>query len=299
SEASGSVTMEGKDRAATADRVIEIPERSAILLTGEAGRMATVSQEGSALSAPRLEVDRARKTVAGRGGAQARLLPRKDASSSTSGLVGDPKRPVHGKAESIVLDESARVVTLAGHASLWQDDSSISAENITVNDKERTLVAVGSARAVLPVSSGVTPAPGKAVPAAARSVATAPRITWTEAKSEARFEEGTTVERGTQRATARNALARMGADRRLDRVEMEGDVRLTDSATGRTARAEKAVDYPKEGRTVLEGNPAVAEDADGNKVAGASLTIRDRGRSVEVTAPSGGTTETVHKTRRD
>ena len=130
-------------------------------------------------------------------------------------------------------------------------------------------------------------------------VATAPRISWSEAKSEARFEEDVSVERGTQRARAKTATAHMGADRRLERVEMEGDVRLNDSATGRSARAQKATDFPREGRTVLEGSPAVAEDAEGNRVAGATLTITGRGRSVEVTAPTGGTTETVHKTRRN
>ncbi|HEY7863200.1 MAG TPA: LptA/OstA family protein, partial [Thermoanaerobaculia bacterium] len=299
SEAAGGVKMEGEGRKASADRVVEIPERSAILLTGEGGRLATVSQEGSALSAPRVEIDRTRRTIAGRGGAQARLLPRPGSSSASGGILGDPKRPVHGKGDAIVLDENSRVAILSGHASLWQDESSVSAENITVNDTERTLVAVGAARAVLPVSSESTPPAGRPRSPAVRSVATAPRLSWSEAKSEARLEEGVTVERGTQRASARTATAHLGADRRLDRVDMEGDVRLSDSATGRSARAEKATDFPKEGKTVLEGNPAVAEDAEGNKVAGATLTITGRGRSVEVTAPSGGTTETVHKTRPD
>jgi lipopolysaccharide export system protein LptA len=302
SEASGGVRMQGEGRAATADRAVELPGRGAVVLTGEAGRLATVSQEGSALSAPRLEIDRGRRTIAGRGGAQARFLPRKGAPASGAGLIGDPKKPVHGKAETIVLEEESRVASLSGGASLWQEESSISANNITINDRERTLVAVGGARAVLPVSSSgsaTRTAPGATPAPPVRTVASASRIAWSESANEIRLEESVSVERGTQRATAKRGLAEIGADRRLDRVELEGDVHLTDPAAGRTARGQKAIDYPREGKTVLEGSPATAEDAQGNKVAGATLTITERGRRVEVTAPAGGTTETVHKTRRD
>ena len=71
---------------------------------------------------------------------------------------------------------------------------------------------------------------------------------------------------------------------------------LQDSREGRSGKAEHATDWPREGRTVLEGTPAVVIDRDGNRVAGATLTITERGGSVEVTAPEGGTTETIHKT---
>jgi hypothetical protein len=49
---------------------------------------------------------------------------------------------------------------------------------------------------------------------------------------------------------------------------------------------------------VLQGAPAWVTDSEGNRVSGATLTITQRGRNVEVTAPEGGKTETVHKTRR-
>ena len=48
---------------------------------------------------------------------------------------------------------------------------------------------------------------------------------------------------------------------------------------------------------MLWGSPARVTDAGGNQVAGAILTITDRGRSVEITAPEGGKTETIHRTR--
>ena len=82
-------------------------------------------------------------------------------------------------------------------------------------------------------------------------------------------------------------------------MEISGDVDLADRAAGRTARAQKAVDYPKQGKTILWGTPARVTDASGNQVAGAILTIFDRGRSVEITAPEGGKTETIHRTEKN
>ena len=63
-------------------------------------------------------------------------------------------------------------------------------------------------------------------------------------------------------------------------------------------QADHAVDYPPQGRTILEGKPARVADAE-NRVSGAILTITERGRRVEVTAPEGEKTETVHRTKRD
>jgi hypothetical protein len=46
----------------------------------------------------------------------------------------------------------------------------------------------------------------------------------------------------------------------------------------------------------LEGSPAWVLDGQGSRVSGAVLTITERGRRVEVTAPEGGKTETIHRT---
>ena len=82
-------------------------------------------------------------------------------------------------------------------------------------------------------------------------------------------------------------------------MEISGDVDLADHTVGRTARAEKVVDYPKQGKSVLWGAPARVTEASGNQVAGAVLTIYDQGGRVEVTAPEGGKTETIHRTEKN
>jgi lipopolysaccharide export system protein LptA len=129
------------------------------------------------------------------------------------------------------------------------------------------------------------------------TVVTARRLLYRESEASAVFEDAVTVTRGAWRATGDRGAAFFAKDRKLERVELSGGVVLADRATGRTGAADRAVDYPNEGRTVLNGSPARVSDAEGNRVAGSTLTITGRGKNVEVTAPEGGRTETIHKTK--
>jgi lipopolysaccharide export system protein LptA len=129
------------------------------------------------------------------------------------------------------------------------------------------------------------------------TVVTARRLLYRESESSAVFEDGVTVRRGAWRASGDRGVAFFTKDRKLERVELSGGVALADRTTGRTGAADRAVDYPNEGRTVLNGSPARVSDAEGNRVAGSTLTITGRGKNVEVTAPEGGRTETIHKTK--
>lgn len=243
------------------------------------------------------------------------FTPEKGRPAAASPL-GDPQKPTYGKATRIVLDDASRIATLSGAASLWQDASSVAADDITLNDAERSLVAVGNVRAVMP-----PPAPGKApskpkedsssvalakegsssvaLAKEETTVVTAHRLVYREASSSAAFEGGVVVTRGPWRASSDAGTAILDKDRKVERVELTGGVAVNDAAAGRTGRADRAVDYPPEGKTILEGKPARVADAQGNSVAGATLTITERGRRVEVTAPEGGKTLTVHRTRRD
>jgi LPS export ABC transporter protein LptC len=303
-ELSGSVRMKGDGKAATAERAVQVPDRDVWLLTGSSSVSAAVQSGGSKLSAPRIEIGQKSRTVTADGGARAVFEPEKD-KPVTAYPVGDPSKPTYGKAARIALDDNAKIATLSGAASLWQEGSSVSADDITLNDAERTLVAVGNARAVLPPSSPGAPPPTRAAPtknpaASAKvesTVVTSQSLHYKDAASQVTFEKDVVMTRGLFRASAADGAAWFDAEHKVERVELTGSVSLDDAAAGRKGQADHAVDSPKLDRTVLEGNPAVVTDAEGNRVAGATLTITERGRRVEVTAPEGGKTVTVHKTR--
>lgn len=306
-ELSGSVQMWGEGKSGKAEQAVQVPSRGVWILTGSAAASATVESGGSKVSAPKIEIGEKRHDVTADGGARAVFTPEKGKAAAASPL-GDPQKPTYGKAVRIVLDDTARLATLSGAASLWQDASSLSADDITLNDAERSVVAVGNVRAVMPPPAP-TQAPAAAVARADRSaqgpakaettVVTGRRLVYREAAGSAAFDGGVVVTRGGWRSSSNEGTAFFDKDRKVQRVEVTGGVSLTDAAAGRAGQADRAVDYPAEGRTILEGKPARVSDAEGNRVAGATLTITDRGRRVEVTAPDGGKTETVHKTKRD
>jgi lipopolysaccharide export system protein LptA len=217
----------------------------------------------------------------------------------------------------MTLDDATKVATLSGNATLWQGASSVNGNDITLNDAERTLVAVGNTRTVFAPDPAAKPAKSNTAAGKEKdrpSVVTARRLIYREEKRDieqekdknakdkgtvtatAAFDGSVVVTSADWRATGAEATAFIGADRQLDRVLLKGDVTLLDTRAGRTGKAERATDLPREGKTILEGSPASVVDREGNRVAGATLTITQRGGSVEVTAPEGGRTETIHKT---
>lgn len=291
----GSVRVEAGERRADAARAVELDPKGLWLLTGDGGHAARVESRGSKLSADRIELDRPRQQVRGSGRARAVLGgddPERSGHSVT--FVGDPKRPSYGKADRIVLDDGAQVATLSGSASVWQDDSSLFADDITLSDAQKTVTAVQNVRAVMAPDRSAKPADRNA------SVVVSRRLVYRESDRSGRFDGGVTVRRGAGwRATGGESTAWLGKDRGVDCMEISGDVDLVDRPAGRTAKAEKAVDYPNQGKTLLWGSPARVTSAGGNQVAGAVLTIFDRGGRVEITAPEGGKTETIHRTEKN
>ena len=187
-ELSGNVRMWGDGKSGTAESAIQVPSRSVWLLTGSAAASATVVSGGSRVSAPRIEIGEKRRDVTAEGGARAVFVPEKGRPAGATPL-GDPDLPTYGKASRIVLDDTTHLATLSGGASLWQGDGSLAADDITLNDAERTLVGVGNVRAVLP-----PPAPSASAPhAATADKSAAPTPKKTEKSVEGHAKEETSV----------------------------------------------------------------------------------------------------------
>ena len=289
----GQALLQTQDRLAKADKAVVRPESAVWVLTGGPRGSAVAQKGASRVSAPRIELDQTRKTLRAVGGARAVFIP-EEGNERTAALWGDSKRPTYGKAEQMVFEDANRTATLLGNAAMWQDNASLTGDTITLDDVRRTLLAVLHTRTIF------TPASDPKTPQADRrpTVVTAQRVTYHETEARAQFEGDVVLTRGLARSTARAAQAFFTTDRKLERIELTGGVTLSDPVAGRYGKADRAVDSPREGKTVLEGCPASVSDVQGNRVTGAILTIAERGLKVEVTAPEGGKTETIHQTSR-
>jgi lipopolysaccharide export system protein LptA len=291
----GDVRLESDGRAGDAEKVVELTSKRLWQLIGGPKQSARVTSGGSKLSADSIEIDPDGDVVRGRGRARAVFTPDAQRKVRMTGFVGDPKRPTFGKADLIVLEDAKKTGTLSGSATLWQDDSSLFADDIAMSDADRTVRAAGNVRTVM---APAAPKPG-AADARPASVITSKRLLYRDSDRSARFEGGVAITRGGWRASGADSTAWLDEEGGVESVEISGQVKMSDRSTGRSGTADKALDSPKTGKTVLWGSPARVTDAGGNQVAGAVLTIADRGRSVEVTAPEGGKTETIHRTQKN
>ena len=135
--------------------------RGVWVLTGDGTRAARVESGGSRISAERIEIERPLKQVRAQGKARAVFSPDRREESRTVTFVGDPKKPTYGQGDRISLDDERHLATLSGSASVWQDNSSLFADDITLSDTEKTVTAVQNVRAVLS-PSGPVPREGPA-----------------------------------------------------------------------------------------------------------------------------------------
>jgi LPS export ABC transporter protein LptC len=297
-------------RRAQSARAAQLGSRGVWVLTGDGRGAAKVESGRSRISADRIEIERPLKQVRAEGKARAVFAPDPDKKERTVTFAGDPKRPAYGQGDRISLDDERHLATISGSASLWQDKSSLFADDITLSDADKTVTAVQNVRAVLSPSKPPgerdaprpTPGPEEKQDKSA-SVILAKRMVYRDTDKSARFEGGVTMTRGGMHASGGESTAWLSKDNDedhgVDCVEITGDVKMVDRVLGRSASADKALDYPKLGKTVLWGSPARVVESTGNQIAGAVLTITDRGRSVEITAPEGGKTETIHRTEKD
>jgi len=237
----------------------------------------------------RIDLDEKRGVVVATGDARAILLPGPSNASAPS-FVTSAKAPTRARADRIVLDDRARTAQLSGRAALWQGDDSLAADRIDLHDADRTAFAEGDVRV-----SGRSAA-GKDAKASPRTAVSARTMRWTDATRTAAFEGGVVARRGTQTARGDRGECRMDASGRVERTVLEDAVTLEDPSTGRRGSGTRAVDDPAAGVTNLAGEPAVAQDAQGNRIQGSVLTFRKESGSVEVKAKDGGRVESVYQT---
>ncbi len=113
----------------------------------------------------------------------------------------------------------------------------------------------------------------------------------------ARFENHVVAHRGPQIALGDSAESHFNAQNQIERTIVTGHANFSDSATGRRGTGDRAEDEPLTGVTTLFGEPAVAHDALGNRIAGAVLTFRKDSGSVEATAKDGQKIESTYQTK--
>lgn len=229
------------------------------------------------------------------------------------------KGPVHAIADEAELDQASGEAVLRGHARLWQQDNSIGAPRIVLNQRKQTLAATTANPAEPVVAVLIDAAPGRGN---GRAIANDRAATSSATPSLIRVSGGSLYYSGARRkAVVRAAplaavtaqsdgvksasgalelfLASPGAFKppaaagpaAVERMEADGHVVL--ASEGRRATGAKLVYTARTGQYVLTGTPSAPprlSDPRHGSVAGAALIFNSRDDSVSIEGNGQATT---------
>lgn len=284
----GDVRINGPQGAGRAPRARFDSGKNQTTLLGDDQQDAQILSSRGTIVARRIEVDSHASTIRATGRARAYLKPGEQ-NASVPKYLSSSKLPTRGKADEILLEDREKRAHLTGSAALWQGDNALFGDRLDLADSDRSARAEGRVRAVS--RSGHA---AKARPSV--STITSERMHYEDTKKTAMFEGHVVATRDKQVARGDTGEARFNENDQIDRTVLSGHARFRDDATGRTGEGDRLVDEPLAGVTVLSGEPAVAEDGQGNRVRGAVLTFRKESGTVEVKAKEGEKIETVYQT---
>jgi len=269
--------MEG-DRRAESERAIYEADSGWIRLRGGAP---TVWDARGRTRAEEVDVNPREERSVARGRVVTTVLPREAMARTLPFAERDA--PIFIAADRLEVDHRARRARYTGAVRAWQQDTYLAAEELELDEADRTLLARGRVRSFLFRAPRAEGALTEAVPI----FVSAARLIYREAERKIVYEGEVSLQRGAQRLLAESLTAFVRPDAaEIERALAERKVVLTDPE--RRAYAERATYDAAGERIVLEGSPArLEDDRQGVRQQGARLTFLDRGDTVLVEGSEG------------
>lgn len=181
------------------------------------------------------------------------------------GLFADGE-PIFAAAERMISGERKGLVVYEGHARLWQKENRVEAERIAVDQVAATLEAKGAVRSRLRGSE----------PGAVPTLVSSDELLYREEAKTASYSGSVALSQADLRVRGEELDAVIEGDdgAELESAEVRGNVEIIQVVSGRKGFGTRAVYEPGAGQVLLMGDPARAENADGEETRGARLTYR-------------------------
>jgi lipopolysaccharide export system protein LptA len=291
------VTLEQGDRRATAADAQIDRAAGEIKLTGSP----VLSDSISRTSAATVTINQTSGQVDAQGGVVSTYLPGGQGNSVNLG-----SGPAHVTAEKLTGSSSLGRVLYSGHARLWQDESVLESDQITIWRDEKKMQATGNVVAVFPQTSGPSLKPASPAKGSALWHLRAPELTYWNDQSKARLEGGVkaTSEQASVQSRALDVYLGTGSPSSASPVRA-GQLRLAVAQGNvvveegdRRGTADKAEYLAADGKFILSGGPPIITDAAGNTTSGRSLTFFLANDTILVDSQEGSRTLTRHRVEK-
>lgn len=247
-----------------------------IILTTDPGWQATVTSDGHILKAKQIEFSPRAQTARASGQVIAQLVSKGSTPSAENTTLFPAGKPVFVNADELFMRQANKVAVFSGKVRAWQDNNTVLANELQVTGNGESIIARGNVRTLLYNTSSEA----RKTPVQSTSEQLVAR------KNDRRVDLVGKVTIVDETRTMKSEKSSFFFDdkNKMQRIEAETSVQLTENATGRKGTGDKAVYHVDKKMVYLSGAPATVTDPKGS-VSGQQIAFdlaRDR---VQVVSP--------------
>lgn len=228
-----------------------------IVLTTDPGWQATVVADGQTLRAKQIEFSPRAQTARATGSVIAQLVSKGKNGGPTADTTNlfPAGSPVFVNADELLMRQAQKVAHFTGNVKAWQDRNVVLANELQVQGNGEIVTARGNVRTIL-YNTGTE----------ARKTATQSRseqLVARRAENRIELTGQVDIQDEGRRLQSEKTTLFLDQKRKIQRMEAEGSVLMTDAATGRKGTGEKIIYYVDRKLMHLFGSPATISDPSG------------------------------------
>ena len=252
-----------------------------IVLTTDPGYQATVVADGQTLKAKQIELSPRAQTAHATGSVIAELVSKGGGASATgTSLFPGGNKPVYVNAEDLVLRQANKIALFTGRVRAWQDNNTLLANELQMQGNGETITARGAVRTML-YNTGTE---ARKTPVRSSSEQLIAR------KADRRIDltGGVNIVDESRTVTGEKASFFFDDKNKIQRIESDQNVTLTESVEKRKGTGDRAVYHVDRKMAYLYGKPATMSDPKGS-LSGQQISYDLSRNSVQVVSPEGKT----------
>jgi lipopolysaccharide transport protein LptA len=208
-----------------------------VVLTATPGFNPTVTTDGNVLKATQIELSPRGQSARAQGDVIAQLVSKSSGPTADATNLFPAGKPVFVNADQLVVRQAQKLAVFTGNVRAWQDTNTIFAAEMQVLGQGDQVTARGGVRTILYNTSSSGEA--RKTPMLSHS------DTLVAHKNERRIElaGNVKIDDETRHMTGEKATFFFDANKKLEHIEAEQKIVLTDTSTGRKATGDKATYY--------------------------------------------------------
>lgn len=281
----GNVRYNDPKNSAVAVRATYDITNDRVIMTAEPGFDPTVTSEGNVVKAKQIEFSPRAGTARATGTVIAQLITKSGPAADGTNIF-PANKPVFVNADLLNIRNVNKLAVFSGNVRAWQETNTMFAQELQVQGNGDSITARGNVRTVL-YNTDQGGKVQRQTPVTSHSDQLSGR------KNDRKLDliGNVKIDDETRDVTADHATFFFDANKKLDHVEADGKIVVTESSTGRKGTGDHAI-YRMASRTAeLTGKPATSTAPNGS-VSGDRIAIDLAHNKVEVLSPHGEQTGT-------